>query len=141
MAKSKRLSGGVFAVRLFAGEELISGLLEFARTKRTGGAVWGIGALAWAEIGYFDEKSRTYLRRRVTGGVELASLMGNLVFVDDKPTAHLHAVLATKDFATVGGHLFAAEVSVTAEIIVLPWEAGELSRARDERTGLALWEI
>ena len=137
----RRGENGVYAVVLHTGDDPIEALTEFARRERITGAVFGIGALEWAEIGYFDVHKKQYLVRRVDGFFELLSLMGNIVFVDGEPVVHIHIILGKPDYSTVGGHLMKGKVSVTGEIFVFPADIPQLTRQESAEFGLKLWRM
>ena len=137
----KKLESGLYAIKLSPGDDPIKCLSDFAQGEKVGGFFQGIGALKWAELGYFDIETKEYLHNRVDGYFELLSLMGNIVFVDDKPLVHAHIILGKRDNSTIGGHLFSGEVSVTGEIIFIPTDADEIARVKDEFTNLSLWNF
>lgn len=137
----KKLKNGLYAIELSRGDNPIESLSSFAREIKAGGFFQGIGALEWAEIGYFDIESKQYLHKKVDGYFELLSLMGNIVFADDKPLVHAHIILGKRDNSTIGGHLFAGNVSVTGEIIFIPASKDEITRLKDDFTNLSLWKF
>ncbi len=139
--KYKRTKSGFYVIKLHRGDDPIKCLQEFAEIEKTAGLVCGIGALAWAEIGYFDIENKEYLRKRHEGNFELLSFNGNIAYRNVEPVIHIHVVLGRQDFSTVGGHLFAGEISITGEIAILPWDTDEIERVPDDFTGLALWDI
>jgi hypothetical protein len=59
---------------------------------------------------------------------------------EGNPTLHIHAVLGKSDGSTVGGHLLAAEVRPTLEVI-LTQSPSYLRKKKDPETGLALLAI
>jgi hypothetical protein len=133
-------SDRAYLVRLDAGEEVVATLARFvAEAALPAAAISGIGVVKDAVLGYFDQHRREYLRRTVYGEMELLSFTGNASWVDDAPLIHAHVTLGGPDFATCGGHLFAAEIGVTGEFFVAPLSA-RITRALDERTGLKLLE-
>ena len=132
--------GTRFLVRVDRGEEMMETLRIVAAEKRIeAGRVTGIGALADAEIGYFDVDRKEYLRGRAPGSWELLSLTGNISLKDGEVMPHIHVILGNGDFACRGGHLFSGVVSVTGEIFVdrLP---GSLHRGMNREIGLFLLE-
>ncbi|MCD6124684.1 DNA-binding protein [bacterium] len=139
--EAKRISDKLWVVKLSPGEDILEGLAVFAREKGVGGFVNGIGAVKEPELGYFDLAEKSYKKKKFDGEFELLSLSGNISFIDNEPLVHVHAVLGRNDFSTIGGHLFSAEVSVTAEIVIIPWDMNELSRTEDQETGLKLWKL
>lgn len=137
----KIMSNGLFAVRIGRGENPIEMLADFAKTEKIGGAVSGIGTVYWAEIGYFDLNKNQYVHKRFDEEMEVLSFTGTITYKDDEPIVHIHTVLGNSEFGTIGGHLFAASVSATLEVIINPWQKNEIQRINDNNTGLALWKI
>ena len=137
----RKIIGNTYAVRLSSGEDIIASLARFAAEKNIGGAVSAIGSIFWAELGYFDVHEKKYIRKRFDEEMEIVSLMGNITYRDGEPVVHLHAVLGRADYSTIGGHLFAGEVSATCEIIISPWNADEILRKFDGTFNLALWDV
>ncbi len=136
-----KLTSGAYAVRLLRGEEIVEELARLASAEGIGGAVFGIGTVKDAELGYFDRDERQYIRKRFERDMELLSLVGNISELSGKPIVHLHAVVGDNHFDTFGGHLFSAYVSATCEIVVFPWRSDEITREKDEETGLAMWKL
>jgi len=126
-------------VRLDRGEDLIPSLLQFAEEyKITAGSIQGIGAVGPVELAYYDFSKKEYQTKNFDGEYELLSLIGNFSMKDNKPQAHIHVVLADRDFKAFGGHLMGATVAVTAEIIVSP-DVYQMDRGMDDAIGLATW--
>ena len=136
----QRVEGG-WLLRFHRGEEIVSGLLAFARDRGLqGGWVQGLGAVEDAELGYYDLDTKEYLRQTFPGDWEIAALVGNLGWANDEPAAHLHAVLGSRDFTARGGHLFRGRVGATCEIFVRDL-GSRLERGPDSETGLNLWRL
>lgn len=139
----KKLKNNLFLVRLDVNDEVVNSLGRFARDANTCGAVWGIGALEYGVVGYFDEKLGRYEKMKVDGGVELLSLMGNIAMKDGEFFPHIHVALGRRSGEVFGGHLFEGVVSVTAEILVFPWDINDVERKVIPESGiqLALWNF
>jgi uncharacterized protein len=134
--------GSGHLIRFFHRENVISGLTEIAQSLGiTAGWVNGLGALAQAELGYYEIESRTYRRLAIEEDVEITSLVGNVSWVDDSAFFHLHATLGKKDFSTVAGHLFQGTAGATVEIALFSFPGIRLERRRDEEIGLNLWHL
>ena len=128
-----------FVLRFFTGEEIYSGLVEFARAKGiTAAWVQGLGALERAEIGYFDLHAKQYLRREITEDVEVAPLVGNLSRHEGEPIPHLHVTLGRRDFTALAGHLFSGHAGATLEIGIWNWGGLSFERRADAQVGLNL---
>lgn len=121
------------------GDEVGRGLLDFAREERLGGSHFtAIGAFQDVVLGYWDWQSRQYLENRLDEQVEVVSLIGNIALSPDRePKVHAHVVVGRRDGSAWGGHLLAAHVRPTLEVI-LTESPEHLQRRYDERTGLAL---
>jgi hypothetical protein len=65
------------------------------------------------------------------------ALLGDIALQDGKPKLHAHVVLGRRDGSACGGHLLAARVRPTLEVIVTESPA-HLNRKHDPRSGLAL---
>lgn len=130
-----------FVIRFAHGDDVVAGLLAFARDRGIEGAwVNALGALEDPELGYFHLDTRTYTRQVFPGDWEIAALVGNLGRLEGEPALHVHAVIGGTDFSTRGGHLFAGRAGATCEVFLRDL-GGPLTRARDEEIGLPLWSL
>lgn len=127
-----------FALIFDTGDEVASGLLEFARSNGLGGSRFtAIGAFQDVTLGYFDWASKSYKKIPVDEQVEVLSLIGDVALKDDEPKVHAHVVVGRSDGSTRGGHLVEAHVRPTLEVILV--ESPEhMQKQIDEETGLAL---
>ena len=137
-----RQIGMGFAVRLEAGEEVITSLCAWAEQHGIGFAsVQAIGALRRATLGFFDPVANAYRHLPVAEQVEVVALNGNVSLGEDgEPVVHVHALLGRADGQTLGGHLVEGTVFPTLEVVLIPLP-GEVRRRRDPTTGLALWAL
>jgi uncharacterized protein len=129
----------VFAVIFDTGEDPIEGLTRFADEQNlTASGFTAIGAFSAATLGYFDWEKKDYERIPVKDQVEVLALVGDIaVEGDNRKKVHAHVVLGKRDGSAVGGHLLAAEVRPTLEVI-LTESPGYLRRVHDPESGLAL---
>ena len=132
---------GRYLISLDIGDEIIEALTEFADSAGVAsGQFTGIGALDSAELGYFDNEKREYLRKKIEGQREILSLIGNLAAgPGGEPILHAHIILGDPDFRLSGGHLFSGRISVTGEIYFRP--TSDLERTPNSETGLNLWNL
>jgi len=132
---------GTYLIKLNIGDEIISSLEKFADENGIYGATFqGIGAVNFAEIGFFDLENKEYARTTIDGQREVLSLKGNIGRDGDgEVMIHAHIILGDKSFATQGGHLFKGKISVTGEIRLLP--SGDIKREHEQKTGLKLWKL
>lgn len=123
-------------VRLDKGDEIAKCLLEVAEKEGvTLASVAGIGATDDLNVGVFDLDAGEYKRLHYTGNHEINSLVGNLTTKDGKPYLHLHITCTNVNGKVVGGHLFDARISLTAEIFVHKLK-GSVNRKYDETLGI-----
>lgn len=101
------------------------------------GLVSGIGAVNKATVGLFDPVGKEYHSTEMAENFEMGSLTGNVSTMNGETYVHLHAVLTNADYKAVGGHLNAANVSCTSEIVIAKID-GEIDRKFDETIGLNL---
>jgi predicted DNA-binding protein with PD1-like motif len=131
----------VFAVIFETGDEPVAGLTRFAEEQRLGASAFtAIGAFSEATLGYFDWEKKDYERIPVKEQVEVLALVGDVALQEGKPKLHAHVVLGRRDGSACGGHLLAARVRPTLEVIVTESPV-HLRRKHDPVTGLALIDI
>ena len=115
-------------LRFDKGEEVIGGLLEFAKTNNIRSAYFsGIGACDSFELGFFNGFLKNYRHKPFLKNSEIISLTGNVSVLNNEPVIHAHGVFSDSDFEIVGGHVFKIMVSVTCEVFLTAM-AGDLNR-------------
>jgi predicted DNA-binding protein with PD1-like motif len=132
----------VFAVIFDTGEDPMTGLTRFAEEQNLKASSFtAIGAFSEATLGYFDWEKKDYERIAVREQTEVLALIGDIA-VQGRNTkkVHAHVVLGKRDGAACGGHLLAAKVRPTLEVI-LTESPGYLQRRHDPASGLALIRI
>jgi predicted DNA-binding protein with PD1-like motif len=130
--------GSTIVARLFKGEEFTECVTSLCRKEHfSSGRVQAIGAVKKAVLGYFDTEEKKYIHFECKG--ELVSCMGNIARKGDDIIVHAHAVIADREGNCTGGHIVAAEPSVTVEVIITV--ALDLKRARDPDTELVLLDL
>jgi hypothetical protein len=108
-----------YAVIFYEGDEAFSGLLEFAqRYKVTSAHFTAIGAVSRATLGWFDSQRTAYKKIPVESQHEVIGMSGDIAMYQGKPVVHTHMVLGAADGTTRGGHVLAAYVSPTLEVMV-----------------------
>jgi uncharacterized protein len=139
--RAKVLSPGeprVIALVFDTGEDPVTALTEFAADHALYAASFtAIGAFSEATLGYYEWDKKEYRRIEVAEQVEVLSLMGDIAFEGDKARLHAHVVLGRRDGSACGGHLLAAKVRPTLEVI-LTQAPSYLARVHDPESGLAL---
>lgn len=123
------------------GEEVVGTVTDFLEEQEIkGGFITGVGALRGITLGYYDLEAKEYLKREFEEVMELGNLTGSIGTVDGKPFLHAHATLSGPELIAFSGHLFSAEVAITAELIVADFGV-DLPRETDEEVGLKLFRI
>lgn len=129
-----------FALVFDTGEEVVAGLVQFARDYKLSSAhLTAIGAFERVTLGFFDVAKKDYKRIAIEEQVELMSLVGNIAEDDQgNPKLHAHVVVGKSDGSAHGGHLLDAYVRPTLEVVVV--EASQhLRRTMRDELGLACW--
>ncbi len=129
-------AGNRSLLRLDGGEELIGALEGFAARHGIGAAVVGsgLGQIVRATLGYWD--GSRYVPFEVTIPHELVGLTGSIAREEDRPSVHLHAVLAGPEGRAVGGHVFQATVGLLAEVGLDAFPGHAFSRPLAEELGV-----
>jgi uncharacterized protein len=110
------------------------------REQIPGASVSGIGFLGEVTFGFFDLSKRDF-EPKTFHDMEAAGMTGSLAWKDGKPSVHLHAVAAGRDFAARGGHVLAARVGTgSAEITVIAYDV-RLERKSDPRLGADVLQV
>jgi predicted DNA-binding protein with PD1-like motif len=127
--------------RLERGETLDDLKTALTNENIRSGVVVGIGACQWAELGFYDLKSKNYQWQKFDKPMEVLGITGNVSLKNGEVFLHLHGSFSDKDFKTVGGHVKNLEVAGTLEIFLHDWFADPISRKIDQDTGLNLLDI
>ena len=134
-------SGRTYALVFDTGDEVVSGLTQFAERRQLGAARFtAIGAFSGATLGYFDWRKKDYERIPVREQVEVLTLAGDVAQDGGRPRVHAHVVLGKRDGTAHGGHLLEGHVRPTLELMLVESPA-RLARVFDPQSGLALIEI
>ncbi|KON81675.1 DNA-binding protein [Azoarcus sp. PA01] len=127
-----------FALIFDRGDEVVTSLERFAAERALAASrLTAIGAFERVTLGYFDWERKEYLRIDVDEQVEVLSLIGDIALQDGRPKLHAHVVVGRRDGTTRGGHLLAADVRPTLEVVLTDAPA-HLQRVFDPVSGLAL---
>jgi len=127
-----------WALVFATGDDVMARLLAFAREQRlTASRFTAIGAFERLTLGYFDWRLKDYVKIPVDEQVEVVSLIGDIARKDGEPQVHAHVVVAKSDGTAHGGHLLAATVRPTLEVMLIE-SPSYLARRFDPESGLAL---
>ena len=132
------LAEKTFAIVFDKGDEVVEGLLSFARKKKIQASHFtAIGALSNVTLGYFNWTKKEFKKISLQEQVEVLSLVGNVVFDNGDPKLHAHVVVGKSDGTAHGGHLMEGHVRPILEVILVE-SPSHLHRKMDKETGLAL---
>jgi len=113
-------SSKTYRVDFGTGDELVSGLTEFAAKNHIVSAhITGIGGLISGTLGWGDPVAGGMKKIDIDKKCELVSLIGNISSRGGHPYVHLHGVVSFSDGSTKGGHVIEARVNPLAEIFVV----------------------
>jgi predicted DNA-binding protein with PD1-like motif len=127
-----------YAIVLAKGDEVMSGLTDFARqNKVTSASFTAIGAFSNATVAWFDRTKKEYKLIPIKQQVELISMIGDIALVNERPAVHTHVSLGSSDGTARGGHLVEANVFPTLELFMTVYSTA-LHKQPDEATGLEL---
>jgi uncharacterized protein len=142
--KAKLLAEGgerTFVLVFDTGDEVIDEITRFAKHQRLRAAHFvGIGALSQLTVGYFNWETKAYDHVPIAEQVEVLSLAGDIAEYRGEAAIHAHIVAGKADGSAHGGHLVAAQVRPTVEL-VLAEAPIHLRKRYDPDTGLALIDL
>ncbi|HYE13516.1 MAG TPA: PPC domain-containing DNA-binding protein [Pyrinomonadaceae bacterium] len=142
--KSKLLHDGgekTFVLVFDTGDEVVAGLLDFAKEHKLAASMTAIGAFERATLGFFESERKDYKKIHINEQVEVMSLIGNIALDESgQPKVHAHVVVGRRDGTAHGGHLLEAYVRPTLEVILV--ESPEpLRRKMNAEVGLPLIDL
>ena len=127
-----------YVVIFYQGDEAFSGLLEFAQKYHVTSAHFtAIGAVNGATLGWFDPQRKMYKKIPINGQHEVIGMSGDIALYKGKPIVHTHMVVGTSDGTTRAGHVLAAYVSPTLEVMVTV-DPATMQKRFDPETDLTL---
>jgi uncharacterized protein len=127
-----------YAIILAKGDEVMSGLTDFARqNKVTAASFTAIGAFSHATVAWFDDSRKEFKLIPIEQQVELVSMIGDIALVNDQPSVHTHVAVASSDGTVRGGHVINAFVFPTLELFMTVYPT-PLQKESDKATGLKL---
>jgi uncharacterized protein len=127
-----------YAIVLTKGDEVMSGLSDFARQNKVTSATFtAIGAFSQVTVAWFDEHKKEFKLIPIKQQVELVSMIGDIALSGEQPAVHTHVSVASSDGTVRGGHLINAFVFPTLELFTTVYPT-PLKKQLDEATGLKL---
>jgi hypothetical protein len=114
-------AGRTYRLNFTRGDELLSGMTEFAQQHQIKSAHFvGLGAIDKGILGWTDtERGNGQKMIPVNEQAEIISFQGSIsANAQGVPTVHAHGAISRQDGSVVGGHVFEMHVSIIAEIWV-----------------------
>ncbi len=128
-------------VRMDPGEEITAQLRAVCEKEDVKlAAVEALGAVNDFTVGLFDTGTKEFRANRFQGPHEIVSLTGTVTTKDGAFYQHLHMSAANDRGEVFGGHLTAAVISATCEMVVRVLD-GQVERAFDPEIGLNLFRF
>ncbi|MDQ3802786.1 MAG: DNA-binding protein [Acidobacteriota bacterium] len=142
--KSKLLHDGgekTFVLVFDTGDEVVAGLLDFAKEHKLAASMTAIGAFERVTLGFFEPGRKDYKKIHINEQVEVMSLVGNITLEEGgEPKVHAHVVVGKRDGTAHGGHLLEAHVRPTLEVILVE-SPTRLRRKMNAEVGLPLIDL
>ncbi|MBV9771760.1 MAG: DNA-binding protein [Bryobacterales bacterium] len=108
-----------FRVEFSTGDELMSGMAEFAEKNNLKlSEVSGLGGISSAVVSAYDPEKGAFKRFSIDQKGELVSLQGEITVQNGKPSFHAHVVFVLVDGTVHGGHLVEAHINPVANLFV-----------------------
>lgn len=107
------------AVRVDAGEELISTILELCEKENiTSAFVHGIGFTDSMKVRVYNKAADQFSFKHFTQSMELTSIEGNIFVAENGIYPHIHVTAADETMSIKGGHLISCNIAATAELLI-----------------------
>lgn len=133
--------GNTIIARIDKGEEILEQVKEIALKEQIKlASVQALGAIHRFTVGVFKTEEKKYLANEFKGCFEIVSLTGTINTMDNEFYCHLHLSAGNEKGEVFGGHLNAAIVSATCEMVINIID-GRVDRFYDEQTGLNLFKF
>lgn len=115
-----------FRINFSAGDELMSGMTEFAEKNNLKlSEVRGLGGISSAIVSAYDPEKGAFKRFDIDKKGELVSLQGEITVQNGKPSFHAHVVFVLVDGTVHGGHLVEAHIDPIANLFVTEYDSAK----------------
>ncbi len=136
-----RRFGSHIIARFDRGEEILACLKEVALKENIKlASVSALGAVDDFTVGVYKVDEKKYYSNHFAGAFEIVSLTGTISTMNGEYYAHLHMSAGDDKGAVFGGHLNAARISATCEMVIDVID-GVVERRADLEVGLNLFEF
>jgi predicted DNA-binding protein with PD1-like motif len=124
-------SGHTYRLNFTRGDEMMSGLTEFAEKNKIKSAHFvGLGAIDKGILGWTDtERGNGQKMIPVNQEAEVISFQGSISSnAQGVATVHGHGAVALQDGSVIGGHIFELHISIIGEVWVTEEEAPQAAQ-------------
>ncbi|MHA2255153.1 MAG: PPC domain-containing DNA-binding protein [Candidatus Heimdallarchaeaceae archaeon] len=134
----------VHFIKMEKGEDILETIVNYCKkVDLKSGAIYGLGAVEKASLGFYDLNSKTYLTNDYDFNAEILNCTGNIT--KNKETgeyiAHIHMTIGDVEGKTFGGHLLPGNpISVTGEFTIFEIDS-ILEREVDDEFKLLLLSL
>ncbi len=136
-----RRFGSHIIARFDRGEEILACLKEVALKENIKlASVSALGAVDDFTVGVYKVDEKKYYSNHFAGAFEIVSLTGTISTMNGEYYAHLHMSAGNDRGEVFGGHLNAARISATCEMVIDVID-GVVERRADPEVGLNLFEF
>ena len=136
-----RRFGSHIIARFDRGEEILACLKEVALKENIKlASVSALGAVDDFTVGVYKVDEKKYYSNDFAGAFEIVSLTGTISTMNGEYYAHLHMSAGNDRGEVFGGHLNAARISATCEMVIDVID-GVVERRADPEVGLNLFEF
>lgn len=123
------------------GDDVIASLEALASAEKLPSAsISGIGFMRDITFGFYDFANKRFEPKSFQD-MEIAGMTGSIAWKGGKPSVHLHAAAAGRDFAVVGGHVLDAKVGTGSAEITLVAHDQRLERKIDPGLGVNVLQL
>lgn len=130
--------GNVYIIKVLRGADFLQTLTSFCEESTIhAGYLTAIGACNKLTLAWYNLETKAYEDHEYNEDLEIASVIGNVSFVDGKPFIHVHGVFGKQDMTTYGGHIRKMVISAACEVRLEVFD-GSIEREFDAVTGLNL---
>jgi predicted DNA-binding protein with PD1-like motif len=123
------------------GDDLVEQIEKLAKTERLpSGSLTGIGFMREVTFGFYDFGKKQF-EPKTFQDMEITGMTGSIAWKDGKPSVHVHASAAGRDFNAVGGHVLKAEVGTGSSEITVTAHDRQLERKVDHGLGVDVLQL
>jgi len=138
----KTSDGKTIVFRLPHNEDLLESIRKAVEEEKVeAGIFWIIGAVKRAEVSFYVQAEKRYLKHCFDKPMEILACIGNVSKLKGETLIHAHIVLGDSEGRAYGGHLERGTIIFSAEMFLVKLEGLTLNREYDEVTGLNLFKL